>query len=226
MHLDRDDGISIRHAAIFDLDGTLVDSAPAIARALAEVGDGRGARMPGLEQVRRWIGMGARTLVGRGLGGGGDASDDDLAAFRAAYAAQPGTADDLYPGIAGALAELRDAGIVLGICTNKPQALSETVLSATGIGGYFAAVVGGDATPRPKPDGSHLRQTLEAMGCGGSPFDFVGDSSIDADAARAAGARFLWAAWGYADAEDLASRGLAVADAPAMTTAILHRARA
>jgi phosphoglycolate phosphatase len=215
-----------RRAAIFDLDGTLVDSGPAIARALAAVRDPGDEAMPGMDQIRRWIGMGARTLVGRGLGRGGDASDDELAAFRAAYAAQPGTPDDLYPGIVRALAELRDAGIVLGVCTNKPQALSETVLSATGIGGYFAAVVGGDATPRPKPHGDHLRQTLDAMGCGGLPYDFVGDSSIDADAARAAGARFLWASWGYADAAGLANRGVALPDAVAMAAAILGGARA
>ena len=216
----------MRRVAIFDLDGTLIDSAPAIARALDRLRAARG--LPGLdvELVRRWVSLGAPALVGRALGREGDADAGEITAFRASYAEQPGTPGDLYPGIADALAALRTAGVKLGICTNKPQALSEKVLAATGIAAHFVAVVGGDATPRAKPDGAHLRQTLAAMGCSGPQFDFVGDSRIDAEAAHAAGARFLWAAWGYADPDGLAHRGQAVPEPAALPAAILGRERA
>lgn len=213
----------MRRAAIFDLDGTLIDSAPAIARALDRLRVSRGMSGLDVDLVRRWVSLGAPALVGRALGYAGDAGTDDIAAFRASYAQRPGVPADLYPGIHAALAELREAGVALGVCTNKPQALSEKVLAAAGIDAHFAAVVGSDATSRPKPDGAHLRQTLTAMGCDGSRFDFVGDSSIDAAAAHAAGARFLWAAWGYADAADLAHRGQVVPTPAALSAAILRQ---
>lgn len=212
----------VRRAAIFDLDGTLVDSAPAIARALAHLRPGFDEPAPDVAQVRRWVGMGARTLVGRALGRDGDASDAELAAFRTAYAAQPGTPDDLYPGIAEALVELREAGVILGVCTNKPQGLSEQVLSATGIAKYFMAVVGGDSVDHPKPDGSHVLHTLASMDCSGLPFHFIGDSSMDATAALASGADFLWASWGYADAPDLDRHGCRLSSPAELANAILR----
>ncbi|HSD15660.1 MAG TPA: HAD hydrolase-like protein [Thermomonas sp.] len=214
----------VRRAAIFDLDGTLVDSAPSIARALTHLRAGQ--REPDVAQVRHWVGMGARALVGRALGRAEDASDEELASFRAAYAAQPGTRNDLYPGILEALVELRGAGVTLGVCTNKPQALSEQVLAATGIASHFVTVVGGDAVDRPKPDGSHVLHTLGSMGCGGQPFHFIGDTSVDAAAARASGAAFLWAGWGYADAPDLHRHGRKLSSPAELADAILRERRA
>lgn len=210
----------VRRAAIFDLDGTLVDSAPSIARALAHLRAGH--EEPDVAQVRRWVGMGARTLVGRALGRDGDASDADLASFRAAYAAQPGTRGDLYPGIVEALAELREAGVTLGVCTNKPQALSEKVLWATGIATHFVAVVGGDVVARAKPDGSHVLHTLASMGCSELRFHFIGDTGVDAAAACASGGEFLWASWGYADAPDLHRHGRGLSSPWELAHAILQ----
>jgi len=217
----------VLRAAIFDLDGTLVDSAPAIARALMHLRGGPDQPMPDLAEVRRWVGMGARTLVGCALGREGEASDEELDAFRGAYAAQPGTPDDVYPGIVNALAALRAAGITLGVCTNKPQVLSEKVLAATGIASHFVAVVGGDAIARAKPDGSHVLHTLAAMGCSGLlPFHFIGDTTIDAIAARASGADFLWASWGYADDPALECHGRRLSTPAELSDAILWRERA
>lgn len=216
----------VRRAAIFDLDGTLVDSAPAIASALAHLRVGHDQPTPDVAQVRNWVGMGARALVGRALGRDGDASDAEVASFRAAYATRPGTQADLYPGIVGALNALRDAGITLGVCTNKPQALSEQVLAVTGIASYFTAVVGGDAVPRAKPDGSHVLHTLASMDCSGRPFHFVGDTSVDAAAARASGGEFLWASWGYADAAGLDREGRRLASPTDLADAILRAERA
>lgn len=216
----------MRRAAIFDLDGTLVDSAPAIARALAHLRSGHEEPMPEVAEVRRWVGMGARALVGRALGRDHDASDVELASFRAAYAAQPGTREDLYPGIADALLALTQAGVTMGVCTNKPQALSEQVLAATGIASHFVVVVGGDAVAHPKPDGSHVLHTLASMGCSGLPFHFIGDTSVDATAARASGADFLWASWGYADAQVLDRHGRRLSSPADIAGAILREERA
>ena len=211
---------------VFDLDGTLADSAPAIALALNRLREDRGLVPWPVARFRPWISRGAPALVDAALELGTPAVADDLAAFRQIYAALPGSADDLYPGIAEALTRLREAGAVLGVCTNKPQRLSEKVLADSGIARHFAAVVGGDAVPRAKPDPGHLRQTLAGMGCDGQPFAFVGDSSIDADAADAAGARFFWASWGYADADDLARRGIRLASADHLPSSILGTASA
>ncbi len=213
---------------LFDLDGTLADSALSIALALNRLREGRGLGPWPVARFRPLISRGAPALVGASLGLGthADADADDVAAFREIYAAIPGSPDDLYPGIAEALARLREAGALLGVCTNKPQRLSEKLLAESGIAGHFEAVVGGDVAERAKPHPAHLRQTLAAMRCEGQPFAFVGDSSVDADAADAAGARFLWASWGYADADDLARRGTRLASADYLASSLLAAARA
>ena len=211
----------MRPVVVFDLDGTLADSVPTIALALNRLREGRGLAPWPVARFRPWVSRGAPALVGAAFELGAAADDDRVAEFREVYAALPASADDLYPGIADALARLRAAGAVLGVCTNKPQRLSEKLLAESGIARHFAALVGGDAVAQAKPHPAHLRQTLAAMGCQGQPFAFVGDSSIDADAARAAGARFLWASWGYADADDLARRGTPLASAADLAPAIL-----
>ena len=211
---------------VFDLDGTLADSAPSISLALNQLRGERGLAPWPAARVRPWVSRGASALVGAALDLDTPAGAGDVAAFRKIYAALPASADDLYPGIADALARLREAGATLGVCTNKPQRLSEKVLDGAGIAHCFAAVVGGDAVRQAKPHPAHLRQTLAEMGCVDRPFAFVGDSSVDADASDAAGARFFWASWGYADTVDLARRGTPLASAAELVPAILGTIRA
>lgn len=212
--------------AVFDLDGTLVDSAPAITRALNRLRAERSLPILAVERVRHWVSLGAAALVGRALDCRIEADASEVAAFRAAYTEHLGTPEDVYPGIAEALVELREAGAVLGVCTNKPQALAERVLTATGIATHFAAVVGGDAVTHSKPDGRHVFHTLDAMGCSGLPFVFIGDSHIDALAAQASGTRFLWAAWGYAGTKDLSHYGRKITTGSELCAAILETAHA
>lgn len=211
---------------VFDLDGTLADSAPSIALALNRLRDDRGLAAWPVSRFRPWISHGAPALVGAALELATSARAADVATFRQLYAAQTGSPDDLYPGITEALGLLREAGVMLGVCTNKPQRLSEKVLAESGIAQHFAAVVGGDAATQAKPHPAHLLQTLAAMRCEGRDFAFVGDSSVDADAAQAAGARFFWASWGYADADNLAERGVVVASAANLGQSILGAAHA
>ena len=216
----------MRRAVIFDLDGTLVDSAPGIARALDRLRAVRGLAPLDIGHARHWVSLGAAILVGKALDRDDAASPGEIAAFRAHYAEDPGAPADLYPGIVDALVALKQAGTTLAVCTNKPQALSERVLSATGIASHFAAVVGGDAVARAKPDGSHVLHTLASMDCNGLPFHFIGDTSVDAAAARASGADFLWASWGYADAADLDRDGRRLSSPAELADAILRTGRA
>ena len=210
---------------LFDLDGTLADSALSISLALNRLRERRGLPAWPVAHARRLVSRGVATLVGAALESGAPAGADDVAAFREIYAAIPGSAADLYPGIAPALARLRAAGALLGVCTNKPQRLSEKLLAESGIAGHFETVVGGDSVALAKPHPQHLQQTLAAMRCEGRPFAFVGDSSVDADAADAAGARFLWASWGYADADDLPCRGIRLASPDELGPEILAAVR-
>lgn len=211
----------MRPVAMFDLDGTLADSAPSIAGALNRLRQDRGLAPWPVSRYRPWVSRGAPALVGAALEQAAPANAADVAAFRQVYAAVTGSPDDLYPGIAEALVLLREAGAVLGVCTNKPQRLSEKLLAESGIAQHFAAVVGGDAATQTKPHPAHLLQTLAAMRCEGRAFAFVGDSSVDADAAQAAGARFFWASWGYVDADNLSQRGVVVASAADLGPLIL-----
>jgi phosphoglycolate phosphatase len=206
---------------VFDLDGTLADSAPSIARALNQLRQDRGLAPWPVPRYRPWVSRGAPALVGAALERSAPANAEDIAAFRETYASLTGSPDDLYPGIAEALVMLREAGVVLGVCTNKPQRLSEKVLTESGIARHFAAVVGGDLATQAKPHPSHLLQTVAAMRCEGQAFTFVGDSSLDADAAQAAGARFLWASWGYVDADNLVERGAVIASPADLAPSIL-----
>lgn len=208
--------------AIFDLDGTLMDSAPAITRALNGLIRARGLPAVDVAQVRTWVSLGVAALLGRALGQGCDADDEEIAAFRAIYAIAPGSREDLYPGVAQALSDLSRAGVLLALCTNKPQALAEEVLRRTGIAHHFNAVVGGDVAVQAKPDAAHVVHTLMAMGSRGASFDFIGDSSVDMRAAHASGGRFLWASWGYADADLLAPPERTLRYPSDIVPAVLH----
>jgi len=184
---------------VFDLDGTLVDSAADIGAALGRAMVGQGVPPPHLEEVRSWIGDGARTLVQRGLASRGvtDAAAVDAAflTFRAAYEASPVSVTRPYPGVVAALTGLRTAGHRVVVCTNKPRAPMLAVLQGTGLAALVDAAIGGDELTVRKPDPEHLREAVRRAG--GGPALMVGDGPADRDAARAADVPFLWVGWGY-----------------------------
>ena len=208
---------------VFDLDGTLTDSAPSIGAVLNCLRAERSLAPLPTQAYRGWINLGASALVGAALDRPEPASPAEVAEFRQRYAATRGTPADLYAGIEDALAMLEQAGLPMGVCSNKPHALCEKVLEETRIRRFFQAVAGGDAVQRSKPHPMHLAHTLAMMRCGGQPFFFVGDSLIDAEAAAAANAVFLWASYGYADSDDLPRHGQRLASPVDIVPALLDR---
>ncbi|CAO3437132.1 phosphoglycolate phosphatase [Azospirillum endophyticum] len=191
-------------AVAFDLDGTLVDSVADLMHAsnalLAELG-----RPPvDLAAVRSFVGDGAPKLVERVLAATGGVPAPEEAArcvkrFLAIYEADPSAHSTLYPGVAETLGRLAEAGLRLGVCTNKPIAATLRLLDDLGIAGRFAAVVGGDSYPTRKPSPEPVLGLLERLEVAPAETVFVGDNEHDVAAARAAAvAQVLVVPYGYA----------------------------
>jgi phosphoglycolate phosphatase len=187
-------------AVIFDLDGTLIDSAPDIAAVLNRVLAASGlAPLPG-DEVREMIGDGARALLERGFAArGAVAGAEHLAAFVADYEANPVVETVAYAGILPALAALREAGHMLGVCTNKPIGPTRRILDVLGLAPFFGAVVGGDSTPYRKPDPRHLAAALAGLAV--SEAVMVGDHDNDILAATGLGQPSIFVSWGYGQTE-------------------------
>jgi len=184
--------------AVFDLDGTLVDSAPDLHAALDRLMASLGTPPFTRQEVVGMIGDGVKVLVERALAARGLAFDPAaLEAFSADYTAHAAVETRLFPGIAKALTMLEAEGWRLAICTNKPAAATAALLEALGLAGRFAAVGGGDSFPFRKPDPRHLLATLRAAGGEPSRAVMIGDHRNDVAAARGAGLPCLFAGWGY-----------------------------
>lgn len=188
----------MKGAVVFDLDGTLVDSAPDIAaaanRMLAEMDQ---APLP-LPVLTGFIGHGIPNLVRRVQ----EACEIDpaclpamTARMLAQYEASPAALTRPYPGVPQTLRALAEAGHPLAVCTNKLRGLSERILEALDLGQYFQAVIGGDSLPQKKPDPAPLHAAFAALAA--PPLLYVGDSEVDAQTARAAGRAFALFTGGY-----------------------------
>ncbi len=186
-------------AIIFDLDGTLIDSAPDIHAASNRVLAEEGFPPLTLPEVRSFIGKGVPHLVERLL----QASGEDpagprhagmVASFTAGYEDAVGLTT-CYPGVEAALDDLLAQGFVLGVCTNKPLRPTQAVLRHLGLIRRFGAVLGGDSLPVRKPDPRPLLATAEALGQ--SQVVYVGDSEVDAETAVNANLPFVLFTSGY-----------------------------
>lgn len=185
---------------VFDLDGTLIHSAPslhhAVAAMLADLG------RPGVTeaQVTGFIGNGVAMLVARSLDATGGADDAQRSRARALfdrhYAAAPPALTTLYPGALAALEALRAGGLRLGLCTNKPQGPAEKALAEVGLTPFFDAVIGGDVIAL-KPDPAPLLLCVERLGAEPSSAIYVGDSETDSLTAKAATIPFALYTEGY-----------------------------
>lgn len=192
---------------IFDLDGTLVDTLPDIAGALAAALAEAGVSAPPPAVVKELVGDGSRALIERALAQAGVEREVDplLARFLADYRAHPSERSVVYPGIESALVALADAGIAAAVVTNKAGDISRRLLGDLGLGGRFRDVIGdGDGFPR-KPDPAAARALVSAVGTRPNRTAVVGDGLPDVRCARALGATAIAAAWGYVTAERLAT---------------------
>lgn len=189
-------------AVVFDLDGTLIDSAPDLARSLNIVLTERGRAEVSLDRVKGFIGDGGAKLVERGLAATGGASKEEVgSAFRRfleVYEAEPAVLTRPYPGVEETLALLQAAGTPLAICTNKPRVATHAVLAALSLDRYFGAVVGGDSLPVRKPDPAPLRAALRGIGAEAGSAVMVGDNEHDSATATAAGVPCVLVSYGYA----------------------------
>ncbi len=189
-------------AVVFDLDGTLVDSAPDLTRALNCLLEEIGRPALPLTAVLGMIGDGVAKLVERGLAAtGGPPQGQSNAAlverFRALYLDRLAVETRPYPGVRETLESLAKAGYALGVCTNKPTAATEALLAALDLGRWFAVVSGGDG-PQRKPDPAPLLALLTQLGASPARAVMVGDGINDVLAARAAGMTAVLVSYGYA----------------------------
>jgi phosphoglycolate phosphatase len=185
---------------IFDLDGTLIDSAGDLCVALNALLAEFGRAPLTLSAVRPMIGDGVGMLVDRGLAARPGAPvdrDRAVARFLEIYRGAPAARTTLYPGVAETLGRLAQSGATLALCTNKPEAITRVVLGALGLDGFFSRIVGGDTLPWRKPDPRPLTTIVEACGATAEAVLFVGDSEVDAAAAAAAGIPFVLMTYGY-----------------------------
>ena len=191
---------------LFDLDGTLVDTAPDLNAALNAVLADTGLDTVSEALTRHWVGHGARVMIERALEHHGQLSDsaaglERVAALRDAFVARYESAiatfSQPYPGVVETLSELRARGARLAVVTNKITRLTEPLLEALNLTRWFDCIVCGDTTARPKPAPDPAFHAAAALGVPIERALFVGDSDTDVNCARAAGCAVVCVADGY-----------------------------
>ena len=218
---------AIYELVVFDLDGTLVDSAADLADAVnAALSGNELPRVPD-EQVVGFIGNGTRLLVSRSIevhrpAPSVDLVDAVLEDFRGHYAHHCLDKTVLYPGVLEMLEALREAGVSLAVLTNKQREFSEQILQGLQVRSFFSSIVGGDDFPSRKPDPTGLRSILDALSCPAEACVMVGDSTVDLATASNAGVSGCAVTWGFvSEAKLLAASPRFLASTPAEVSHLL-----
>jgi 2-phosphoglycolate phosphatase len=189
----------VLEAVLFDLDGTLVDTAPDLAGTLNEMRRRRGLEPVPLEQVRPFVSHGARGMLTSGFRITTD--DPQFQAMREEfleiYGANVCVDSRLFPGMEELLQHLEERHIAWGVVTNKFERLARPLLEALELSDRAAVIVGGDTCPRPKPFPDPLLHAAAEIGATPARTLYVGDDARDVTAARAAGMPVVVAAYGY-----------------------------
>jgi phosphoglycolate phosphatase len=206
MPLPENQSATFRPAGIvWDLDGTLVESAPDLATALNALLFEHGQQGHTVETVRTMIGAGVAKLIERGFRSAGSPLSESerdalVPRFMELYTGCATDSTHLIPHAREALEHFYHSGIKQGLCTNKPYGVTRQILNALDINGFFGSVIGGDSTPAKKPDPAPLLACLEELGLQPNEAVMIGDSGADVGAARAAGVPIILVPDGYTGA--------------------------
>jgi phosphoglycolate phosphatase len=189
---------------VFDLDGTLIDTAPDLIDTLNVVFEREGVPLVPYEEARMLIGGGAKAMISRGLAAEGRNVDSAeleklLADFIAYYSAHIADRSRPFPGLEDALDRLTSDGFILAVCTNKLEGLSRQLLNELKLAPRFAAICGQDTFGVQKPDPVVLRKTIAAAGGAAEAAIMIGDSATDVLTARTAGIPIIGVDFGYTD---------------------------
>ena len=192
--------INAVRAIIFDLDGTLVDSAEDLRAAVNAMLNERGLPSIAANEIKRMIGDGVAKLVERALhaaAGNTEQKDEATARFLEIYEAKPAALTRCYPGVVETLEALQRRPFRLAVVTNKPTFATQTILRALSLVDFFSTVIGGDTLPQRKPHPAPLLEVARQFALGVDEMLMVGDNIHDVDAARAAGMRCVAVSYGY-----------------------------
>lgn len=189
-------------AVIFDLDGTLVDTAPDLLASLNDVLVRAGHRAVGAEEFRHLVGHGVHYLFERAFAVTGKPYPADLRTrfhdeFLVHYRANIARESRPFPGVVATLQRLAGMGCLLGVCTNKPHDLTGLLLDELDLTRHFQAVIGAGRAPYNKPDPRHVLDVLADLGGDARRAVFVGDSGVDVAAARGARLPVVVMSYGY-----------------------------
>lgn len=187
---------------IFDLDGTLVDTAPDLLATLNVLFAKRNRREITLGEIKTVIGLGAKSMIRKGgeLAGNpfSEAEIDELfEEYLEYYSSHIADHSRLFPSGQAVLDSCKAANIPMAICTNKLESLTITLLEALNLSDYFQTVIGSDTLPAMKPDPAGVMKILENAGCKPADALFIGDSESDLNTARNAGVPCVLVDYGY-----------------------------
>lgn len=172
-------------AVLFDFDGTLADSYPAITASVNHVRAGYGLPPLSEPEVRRNVGRAAGYLLEHTVPAG--TLEANLAAYRSHHPSVLRSGTRLLPGAAEALKALHERGLLLGVCSNKPVVFTRQLVAYLGIASYLNVVLGPEDVPHPKPAPDMLRAALTRLNIGAEQALYIGDMTVDIQTARAAG---------------------------------------
>ena len=172
-------------AVLFDFDGTLADSYPAIAASVNDIRSGHGLPPLPTDEVRKYVGRGPAYLLESTVPGAN--VTQSLARYRAHHPSVMRSGTHLYPGTVEALATLKHWGLRLGVCSNKPVAFTRELLGFFGLAPLMDLALGPEDVPRPKPAPDIIKMALTRLGVAAEDTLYVGDMVVDIQTARAAG---------------------------------------
>lgn len=187
------------NAFVFDLDGTLVDTAKTTHRVLFDMLYARTGKPTTLPPFVHLLSLGGEALIKTALGSFATEINEDLLEFRKRLLRVQVPATDVYFGVKQLLHMLKNEGFVLAVCTNKPQNLAEKTLIDVGLKPLFSCIVGSTESMAKKPDIVMLAHIKKTLGCKMSNFVFVGDSEVDQETAHNARVPYIHFSHGYGE---------------------------